>query len=90
MHKTPLTDFIASLVDPVTLDRFRADPVATAAAAGLSEDLANLVIAGDPGTIHLRCMQELERAGLAPIVSDKLGVFVQPLEKVEAHDAPLR
>lgn len=70
MSSTPLTDFIASLADPAMLERFRANPAGTAAAAGLSAELANLII-GDPGTLLVRGIEELERAGLAPLVSDK-------------------
>lgn len=71
MNKTPLTDFLANLADPATLDKFRTDPAATAAAAGLSEELTKLVVAGHPGAIRVRGVQELERAGLAPKLSDK-------------------
>jgi hypothetical protein len=71
MSETPLTDFIASLADPTILERFRANPAGTAAAAGLSAELANLVIIGHPGVLRVRGIKELERAGLAPLVSDK-------------------
>jgi len=71
MNQTPLTDFIAGLADPAALERFRDDPAAVATAAGLSEDVVALVIGGHPGAIRIRAMQELERAGLAPVVADK-------------------
>ena len=71
MSKTPLTDFIATLADPTTLDRFRDDPAAIAAAAGLPADLIDLVQSGRSWAIRLRAVQELERAGLAPLISDK-------------------
>jgi hypothetical protein len=72
MSNTPLTDFIASLADPATFDRFRSDPVATAVAAGLFEDIVRLVVTGHSGALRVRGMQELERAGLAPLITDKL------------------
>jgi hypothetical protein len=74
MSETPLTDFLATLADPTTLEKFRYDPAGVLAAAGLSDDLANLVLFGDSGAIRVRGIQELERAGLAPIVSDKFGL----------------
>jgi hypothetical protein len=71
MSKTPLTDFIATLADPPTLDRFRTDPTAVMLEAGLSSDLVDLVIQGHSGAIRVRAVKELERAGLSPHVSDK-------------------
>jgi hypothetical protein len=71
LSNTPLTDFIVGLADPAMLERFRADPAATAAAAGLSEDLIILLISDHSGAIRVRAIQELEHAGLAPLLSDK-------------------
>jgi precorrin-3B methylase len=88
-NETPLTDFIASLADPATLERFRADPTATATAAGLSEDLVNLVVAGHPGTVRVRGIQELEHAGLAPVVSDKFALGSQSI-KVDTSNSRTR
>ena len=71
MSKTPLTDFIATLADPATLERFRLDPAAVVTEAGLPEDLKHLILEGHSGAIRVRAVQELERAGLAPQVSDR-------------------
>jgi hypothetical protein len=71
MTETPLTDFLANLADPSKLDRFRNDPATTAAAAGLSTDLIALLVSGHIGAIRLRGVQELERAGMAPPISDR-------------------
>jgi hypothetical protein len=38
MSQTPLSDFITTLADPAALERFRSDPAAAVAAAGLSEE----------------------------------------------------
>lgn len=75
MSKTPLNDFLASLADPITLDRFRADPIAIASAFGLSEDQIRLVAEGNLVAIRFQAVQELEVVGLAPMVTNKLGVF---------------
>jgi len=71
MSTTPLTDFIATLADPATLERFLRDPFTTAAQAGLSDEVAELLVSGHPGAIRVHAIRELERAGLAPLVSDK-------------------
>lgn len=71
MSKTPLTDFIATLADPITLERFRADPAAVMSKADLSMDLVRLILEGHSGAIRVRAVQELERAGLSPLVSDR-------------------
>ena len=71
MSTTPLTDFIATLADPATLERFLADPFTTAAQAGLSQEVAELLVSGHPGAIRVHAIRELERAGLAPLVSDR-------------------
>ncbi|MFY2559932.1 SAM-dependent methyltransferase [Corallococcus terminator] len=71
MSNTPLTDFLAGLSDPLVLGRFRADPEALISEAGLSEELAGLVLKGHPGAIRVRAVKELELAGLSPVVSDK-------------------
>ncbi|HEV2638814.1 MAG TPA: SAM-dependent methyltransferase [Actinocrinis sp.] len=70
---TPLTDYLATLADPAQLAAFRADPAGHTAQAGLSEELAALVLAGHSGALRVRAVKELEQAGLAPVVSDKFG-----------------
>lgn len=77
MSETPLTDFLATLADPTELERYRRDPDAVLAEAGLSEDLAALVRAGHSGAIRVRAVQELEQAGLSPVVSNLFGGTVQ-------------
>jgi hypothetical protein len=77
MSDTPLTDFIATLANPVLLERFRRDPYAVLSEAGLSKELTSLILEGHPGAIRVRAVQELERAGLAPLVSDQFGGPVQ-------------
>jgi hypothetical protein len=72
MTQTPLTDFLSTLADPTTLDAFRDDPAATATAAGLPADLIDLVLSGHAGAIRFRAVQELERAGMAPSISDRV------------------
>lgn len=84
MSDTPLTDFLATLADPATLDRFRADPAATAAAAGLSEELIAVVLGGHTGAIRVKAIQELERAGLAPLVSDKFVPYGRTISGIPA------
>src|ERR1039458_9991298 len=71
MSNTPLTDFIATLADPIALERFRADPQAVMSEAGLPENLTKLILEGHSGAIRVRAVQELERAGLSPRVSDQ-------------------
>lgn len=71
MSKTPLTDFIATLADPVRLERFRADPAAYMKKAKLSRELMQLLLDGHSGAIRIQAVHELERAGLSPLVSDK-------------------
>ena len=71
---TPLTDFLATLADPVTLDRFRAKPHAVMAEAGLPDDLVQLILKGHSGAIRVRALQELERAGLSPLVTDRFNL----------------
>src|SRR5262245_22439716 len=71
MSATPLTDFLATLADPLALEKFRADPFGAVRRAKLSPELAQLVLEGHPGAIRIRAVQELERAGLSPLVSDK-------------------
>lgn len=81
MSNTPLTDFVATLADPFTLERFRLDPAAVVSQAKLPIDLARLILDGTPGAIRVRAVQELERAGLAPIVSDKFGRSGQQIQQ---------
>jgi hypothetical protein len=69
MSRTPLTDFLASLADPIKLERFRVDSTAVVTEAGLPLDLAQLILEGHSGAIRVRAVQELERAGLSPRVS---------------------
>jgi precorrin-3B methylase len=71
MSKTPLTDFIATLAEPTTLERFRLNPSAVVSEAYLPLDLAQLILEGNSGAIRVQAVQELERAGLSPLVSDK-------------------
>jgi len=71
MSKTPLTDFIATLADPSILERFRVNPASVVSEAGLTPDLAHLILDGHSGAIRVRGVQELEQAGLSPRVSDK-------------------
>ncbi|GAO44095.1 SAM-dependent methyltransferase [Flavihumibacter petaseus] len=71
MPDTPLTDFLASLADPVKLELFTENPVAYLEKAGLSQELTNLILRGHSGAIRIEAVRELERAGLSPVVSDK-------------------
>jgi siroheme synthase len=72
MSQTPLTDFLATLADPTTLERFRSDPTVVVSEADLPMDLVQLIHEGHSGAIRVRAIQELERAGLSALVSDKL------------------
>src|SRR5689334_4486024 len=82
MGETPLTEFLATLANPLSLESFRADPGAFVSHAKLPADLAQLILEGHPGAIRVRAVQELERAGLSPLVSDKFhpdAVAQQPM-----------
>lgn len=76
---TPLTDFLATLADPETLDRFRRDPQRVVDEVGLSPEDRAAVLAGIRGPLRLRGIWELERAGLSPLISDRFtaGVNLQ-------------
>ena len=81
MSSTPLTDFLATLSDPITLERFRSNPEAVMSEASLPKDLVRLILEGHSGAIRVRAVQELEHAGLSPRVSDKFnpgGPIQQP------------
>ena len=69
--KTPLTDFLARLSDPRFLDKYNQNPQAVFDASGLGEEYRSLIQSGNRGLIRVRAIQELEKAGLASMVTDK-------------------
>lgn len=69
---TPLTSFLASLSDPKELDAYRHNPDAVLGAAGLSPAEQHAVREGLRGWLRLTALKELENAGYAAVVSDKL------------------
>jgi hypothetical protein len=81
MTKTPLTDFLATLADPLALDHFRADPRSVVEHAKLPVELADLVLQGHPGAIRVHAVKELEAAGLSPLISQYFisGAAQQPM-----------
>jgi hypothetical protein len=69
---TPFADFLASLSDPETLERYELDPVAASGAAGLTETQKQAMFSGNRGAIRMEAVRELEAAGLSPLISDKI------------------
>lgn len=69
---TPLTSFLVSLADPHVLDAYRKNPDAVLDAARLSKEQGKAVREGLRGRLRLEALAELERAGYAALVTDKL------------------
>ncbi|HAP90465.1 MAG TPA: hypothetical protein DCR15_12305 [Arthrobacter bacterium] len=69
---TPLTSFLVSLADPSVLAGYRRDPASVVAAANLSPEETTAVLEGQRGRLRLGALAELERAGYAALVTDKL------------------
>lgn len=69
---TPLNDFIADLANPQLLARYRANPLEVLAGAGLSDTQQQLLSSNERGLLRVRLLQELERTGYAPLVSNNL------------------
>ena len=69
---TPFSDFLASLSDPATLERYQLDPVNLIRLHGLTKAQEAALRSGDRGAIRMEAVRELEAAGLAPVVSDKI------------------
>lgn len=69
---TPLTSFLVSLADPHVLDAYRKNPEVVVAAARLSREQGEAVQEGLRGRLRLDALAELERAGYAALVTDKL------------------
>jgi precorrin-6B methylase 1 len=80
---TPFSDFLASLSDPATLERYQLDPVNLIRSHGLTEAQEIALLSGNRGAIRMEGVRELEAAGLSPIVSDKIptrpGHAMQPI-----------
>ncbi|GGC84123.1 hypothetical protein GCM10011512_08670 [Tersicoccus solisilvae] len=69
---TPLTSLLVELADPVAAERYRVDPNAYLAGRGIDETSGYAVLENLRGRMRLEAQRELERAGLAPLVTDKL------------------
>ena len=78
--ETPLNDFIARLGNPNFLTCYAANPTEVAAESGLSESQQHLLNGTDRGLLRVRLIQELERAGFAPLVSNKFGLNPSSIE----------
>lgn len=76
---TPLTDFVASLAEAEVFERFRRAPREVLDETALGEDARAVLLGDHRGLLRLRGIQELERAGLSPLVSDKFtaGIDIQ-------------
>lgn len=72
MLATPLSDFLYTLADPANLARFRADPREYCRMAGLEQQHTDAVLEMQGGLLRVLALKELEQAGLAPAVTDKL------------------
>ncbi|GAA5202132.1 hypothetical protein GCM10023322_83390 [Rugosimonospora acidiphila] len=69
---TPLTDFLVAMASPENLDKFRSEPAATMRDYGLTDRQAEAVTSGERGWIRMEAVRELESAGLAPVITDKI------------------
>ena len=80
---TPFSDFLASLSDPATLERYQLDPVNLIRAHGLTGAQESALLSGNRGAIRMEGVLELEAAGLSPVVSDKIptrpGRLMEPI-----------
>lgn len=79
---TPLTSFLVSLADPSVLEAYRRNPETVLAAAGLRVEDAMAVLEGQRGRLRLGALAELERAGYAAMVTDKLAPGVGAMDPI--------
>ncbi|MDJ0352301.1 SAM-dependent methyltransferase [Pseudarthrobacter sp. PH31-O2] len=79
---TPLTSFLVALADPAVLEAYRRGPDALLAAARLSAEEAEAIRQGHRGRLRLGALAELERAGYAALVTDKLAPGVGAMDPI--------
>lgn len=79
-HKTPMNDFVARFGHPAVLARYLANPSEVVSEAGLSDVEQHWLNGSDRGLLRVRLIQELEKAGYAPLVSDKFGMTPSMIE----------
>src|SRR4051794_38020260 len=71
-ESTPFSDFLVSLADPDALERYALDPITMIRESRLTEAQENALLSGNRGAIRMEAVRELERAGLSPVVTDKI------------------
>lgn len=79
---TTLTTFLASLADPKALDAYRRNPGRVLEGSGLSPTEQHAVRQGLRGWLRLAALKELEEAGFAAKVSDKLPAGVGAMDPI--------
>lgn len=68
---TSLTDFVTSLANPEVFERFRQNPQEVLSKTQLSDEGKAILLGDFRGLLRVRGIQELERAGLSPLITDK-------------------
>ncbi|WP_332852301.1 SAM-dependent methyltransferase [Duganella sp. S19_KUP01_CR8] len=79
-RETPMNDFISRLRNPAFLASYLANPSEQLAKAGLSDVEQHWLSTSDRGLLRVRLIQELEKAGFSPLVSDKFGMSPSMIE----------
>ncbi|PEU18132.1 MULTISPECIES: SAM-dependent methyltransferase [unclassified Bacillus (in: firmicutes)] len=71
LSKTPLIDFLSRFSNQEFLDKYNKNPQEVLDESGLREEYRYLIKNGNRGLLRIRATQELEKAGLAPMITDK-------------------